>query len=294
MTASSGRLPWQHLVLALAVVAVWGTNFVVIRWALDSLPPLLFAVLRFSFVFLPAAFFVKRPNVPWLDLCAYGVLIGVGQFGLLYLAIQSEITPGLASLVVQTQVFFTIFLSMAINGETVARRQWMALIVAFCGIGVIIAHVDASATPLGVIMILGAALSWAAGNLVAKRAGQVNMFAYVIWSSAFAVPPLLVLSVMIEGVDRIETGLAQAGLVAWSAVAWQSIGNSLFGYSAWAWLLARHPASKIVPTALAVPIFGMGASALLLNEGLPPWKLIAAALVILGLTLNIAAARPRR
>ncbi len=61
---SPAPLPLSHLLLALAVVAVWGTNFVVIRAGLDHLPPLLFATLRFAFAFLPAALFLKRPAVP--------------------------------------------------------------------------------------------------------------------------------------------------------------------------------------------------------------------------------------
>jgi O-acetylserine/cysteine efflux transporter len=119
-------LPLRHFLLALAVVAVWGTNFVVIRIGLDHLPPLLFATLRFTLVLLPMAFFVKRPAVSWLNLAAYGVLIGAGQFGLLFVAMKGHISPGLASLVVQTQVFFTIGMAMQINREKVQGFQIVA------------------------------------------------------------------------------------------------------------------------------------------------------------------------
>ncbi|HSM23030.1 MAG TPA: EamA family transporter, partial [Rubrivivax sp.] len=105
-------MPLRHALLALAVVAVWGTNFVVIKVALQEMPPLTVALLRFFFALLPAAFFIARPAVPWRLLAAYGVLIGVGQFGLLYIALGGWISPGLASLVVQTQVFFTIGLAI--------------------------------------------------------------------------------------------------------------------------------------------------------------------------------------
>ncbi|MFO0438553.1 MAG: EamA family transporter, partial [Phenylobacterium sp.] len=110
-------LPWRHALLALAVVAVWGTNFAVIKSALSHLPPFTFATLRFLFAFLPAAFFLKRPQVPWRNLAAYGILIGVGQFGVLYFAMDGRISPGLASLVVQSQVFFTIGLAIWLKGE---------------------------------------------------------------------------------------------------------------------------------------------------------------------------------
>lgn len=280
-------LPLRHFLLALAVVAVWGTNFVVIKLALGHMPPLLFATLRFALAVLPAVFFLPRPAVSWGNLAAYGLLIGVGQFGLLFVAMNGHISPGLASLVIQVQVFFTIGLAMYLSGERLQRMQWLALAMATAGIATIVMHTDGSTTVLGLGLILLAAMSWAGGNIVSRRAGQVNMVAYVVWSSLFAVPPLMVLTVTMEGWDAAAAGLRQADAATWAAVAWQAWGNSLFGYAAWGWLLSRYPAATITPMALLVPLFGMGSSALLLGEGLPTWKLIAAALVMGGLALNL-------
>lgn len=280
-------LPLRHLLLALAVVAVWGTNFVVIRIALDDLPPLLFATLRFCFALLPAAFFIRRPAVSWGSLAAYGVLIGFGQFGLLYIAMHGHISPGLASLVVQSQVFFTIGLAMAFTGERVRPFQILALVMATIGIAIIIAHGDSSATPLGLGLVLVAAASWAGGNHVAKASGATNMLAFVVWASLFSIPPLFIGSLLMEGWPAISAAIAHAGPASWAAVLWQSVGNTMFGYAAWGWLLSRHPAATITPTAMLVPVFGMGASALLLGEALPAWKLAAAALVIGGLAINV-------
>ena len=113
------------------------------------------------------------------------------------------------------------------------------------------------------------------------------MLAYVVWASLFSFPPLLVLSLLFEGWPAIRTGLEQSDWLTWAAVLYQSVGNSLFGYASWGWLLARHPAATISPTALLVPVFGMSTSALLMSEPLPAWKLIAAALVMSGLALNL-------
>ncbi|MDE2502760.1 MAG: EamA family transporter [Burkholderiales bacterium] len=287
-------MPLTHALLALAVVAVWGTNFVIFKIALGTLPPLLLAVLRFGFVFLPAALFVRRPAVPWRKLAAYGVLIGAGQFGLLYLAVDGRISPGLASLVIQMQVFFTIGLAIALQGERVRAYQWLALLLASVGIAIIAGHTDATTTPLGLAMVLGAALCWAGGNQVSRSMGRVDMLATVVWSSLFALPPLLALALFVDGPVPIAHALAAAGPGIWAAVLWQAVGNSLFGYAVWAWLLSRHPAATVVPMALLVPVFGMGASALLLGEALPAWKIEAAALVLSGLALNILWPRLRR
>jgi len=283
----SRALPWTHALLALAVVAVWGSNFVVIKLGLAHLPPLLFAALRFTFALLPAVFFLKRPPIPWRNLAAYGVLIGAGQFGLLYIAMSGHISPGLASLVVQMQVFFTIGFSMWMTGERVKGYQWAALGLAAIGLAVIVSHTNGDVTPLGLGLVLLAALSWSLGNTVNRQAGQVNMVAYVVWASLFSAPPLFALSLVFEGWPAMVAGVAHADAATWGAVLWQSVGNSLFGYAAWGWLLARHPAATITPMALLVPVFGMGASTLLLGESLPAWKLAAAALVLSGLALNL-------
>jgi O-acetylserine/cysteine efflux transporter len=288
------HLSLRHFLLALAVVIVWGTNFVVIKLALGQLPPFLFAALRFTLALFPALLFLPRPNVRWKNLAAYGVLIGVGQFGLLYLAINGHISPGIASLVVQTQVFFTIGLAMRLSGERVQAFQWLALLLACGGIAVIGLHTDGATSVLGLLLVLCAALSWAGGNIAAKQAAPSNMLAYVVWASAFAIPPLFALSFALEGWPAISVALEQAHWQTWLAVVWQSWGNTLFGYAAWGWLLARHPAATITPMALLVPVFGMGASALWLGEPLQLWKLMSAALVMGGLAVNLLWPRMRK
>jgi O-acetylserine/cysteine efflux transporter len=109
----------------------------------------------------------------------------------------------------------------------------------------------------------------------------------VVWASLFSVPPLVLLSFAMEGWPAIRHGLEGAGIGTWAAVLYQSVGNTLFGYAAWGYLLARYPAATVSPWSLLVPVFGMGASALLLGEALPAWKLAAAALVIGGLAINV-------
>ena len=290
-------MPPSHLLLALAVVFVWGTNFVVIRWGLDGLPPFLFATLRFAFSALPWLLFIPRPTAPWRKLAAFGVLLGVGQFGLLFLAIQGRISPGLASLVVQIQVFFTIGMSLVLMRERVRGFQVTGLLLALAGLGVIAAHLDATVTLVGLMLVIGAAFFWACANLVVKSLGPVNMLHFMVWSSAFAVPPLLAISVLTEGLPAITAALQGADAVVWGSVLWQALGNTLFGYGVWNWLLARHPAATVTPLALLVPVFGMGASALSLGEALPGWKLGAGALVLSGLAVIVLWPRlthPRR
>ncbi len=245
------------------------------------------------FAFLPAAFFVRRPKVSWTNLAAFGVLVGAGQFGCLYIAMERSISPGLASLVVQTQVFFTIGLAVLFIGERVHLFQLAALGIAACGLVLIAAHGGHDATPFGLALALMGSLCWAGGNILARTSGADNMLGYVVWSSLFAIPPLTALSLLLEGWPAIAHGLGNADAITWGAVLYQSVGNTLFGYGNWAFLLSRYPASTISPFALLAPIVGLSTSALVMDEPLQSWKLVAAALVLGGLALNLAWPRLR-
>ncbi|GAA6140461.1 EamA family transporter [Hydrogenophaga sp. 5NK40-0174] len=280
-------MPFTHSLLALAVVFVWGTNFVVIRWGLDAMPPFFFAALRFGLSALPFALFMPRPRVPWHTLAAFGMLLGMGQFGLLYFAIGGFISPGLASLVVQAQVFFTIGIAMFLMRERLQRYQVLGLLAGLAGLLVIAGHLDASVTATGLSLVLAAAFFWACANMVAKSAGKVNMLHFTVWASVFAAPPLFLLSWLTEGWGAIHHGLVTATPLVWSSVVWQAAGNTLFGFGVWNWLLSRHPAAAVTPMALLVPVFGMSASAMSLGEALPGWKLLACALVLGGLAIIV-------
>lgn len=280
-----------HMLLAFSIVAVWGTNFVVIKTGLRDFPPFLFALLRFFFSAVPFLFFLKRPPGRWRWLVLYGVMLGAGQFALLFWALRADMSPGLASLVIQVQVFFTIGLSMALFHERISRVALAGMALAAAGLAVIGWHLDATITLKGVVLVLFAAFFWAAANIVVKKASReagarIDILAFVVWSSLFAAPPLAVMTLGVEGGPQVVHALVSAHWDGWAAVAWQVIGNTLFGYVAWSWLITRYDAAIVAPWALLVPVFGMGASSLILGEPLPPWKLAAAAMVIGGVAVG--------
>lgn len=287
-------MPTSHQLLAIFVALIWGTNFVFIELGLNDLPPFLFASLRFTFAALPLVFFLPKPKVPWRYLMAYGFFIGFGQFGLLFWVMGSHISPGLASLVIQLQAVFTIVLAMLLFNEAVRLQQMLALLVSFAGIGLIAMQGNTDATLIGLGVILIAALSWAAGNIVAKQAGNVNIIAFLAWSSLFALPPLALMSYFYEGPELISRSIVSASWQAWAIVLWQTVGNTLIGYGLWNMLLQRYPAAMVTPWALLVPVFGMTASSLVLGEAMPWWKWLAGLLIISGLVLNLRATQRQK
>lgn len=277
----------KHQLLAFIVAFIWGTNFVFIKYGLEELPPFLFASLRFFLVAIPLVFFLPKPKVSWVLIAAYGLFIGLGQFGLMFFAMQSNISPGLASLVVQMQVFFSILLALIFFKESVTPTQWIALIISFAGIGLIASKVDGHTTLFGLTLILTAAMSWSFGNMAVKKAGNVNIIAFLAYSSLFATPALALMSLYFEGWSLIVTSLQSASINSVYIVLWQTIGNTIIGYGLWNFLLSRYNASIVTPWALLVPISGMAASSFLLAEPMPLWKLIATTLVLAGLAINI-------
>jgi len=281
----------KHQLLAFLVAFIWGTNFVFIKYGLEELPPFLFATLRFLLVAIPFVFFLPKPKVSWGLIAAYGVFIGFGQFGLMFFAMQNDISPGLASLAIQMQVFFSILLAIVFFKESVVRIQWLALLISFAGIGIIASNVGGQTTLFGLVLILTAAMSWSFGNMTVKKAGNVNIIAFLAYSSLFAVPVLAAMSLYFEGWSLITTSLQSASITSVYVVLWQTIGNTLIGYGLWNFLLSRYSASIVTPWALLVPISGMAASSILLAEPMPLWKLIATFLVLSGLGINIYASR---
>ncbi len=277
-----------HQAAALLVTFIWGTNFVLLRYALDELAPFTLAALRFLFVAFPLVFFLPKPKIAWRYIASYGLLIGVGQFGLLFWAMQADITPGVASLLIQLQVFFTVLLTVFSLKETVSKLQWVAMTIGFVGLLVVVLNTNEATTAAGVIIVLVAAFSWASGNMIVKHIGAVDAFAFLAWSSLFSIPPLAFMAIYQTGLTDVVSSVANASWFAWATILWQSIGNMLIGYGVWNMLLHRYPAASVSPWALLVPVFGMGASSLLLNEAMPWWKLLAMMLILTGLALNVA------
>lgn len=288
---SSHRLSLFSILALVLVTFVWGVNFVVIKVGLAQFPSFLLGALRFAIASLPMICFLPRPKTPLKWIVLGGLFTGAGQFGLLFFAMRNDISPGLASLLMQTQVFITVLLAAFIFKERVSQLSLMGLFIAATGLLVIIFHADKTVTSFGLALTLLAAFCWASGNLAVKCASRdasapIDMVAYMAWSSLFAMPPLFALALIFDGPTAITQSIATAQWSGWASIIWQSAANTLFGYAVWNRMLSRYPAAMVTPFALLIPVFGMASSALLLHESFATWKLMATALILAGLALN--------
>ena len=277
----------KDLMLALVVIVVWGMNFVVIRVGLDNIPPMLLGSLRFMLAAFPAILFIKRPQMPLRWLLAYGATISLGQFAFLFSAMKVGMPAGLASLVLQSQAFFTLFFAVLFLGERLRLTNLVGLVIAASGLLLIGMQGDRSMTLAGFVLTICAASMWALGNIVTRKVGKVNLVGLVVWGSLIPPIPFFALSWVLEGPVAIEAALRGFNMDSALVLLYLAFGATILGYGLWSRLLSRYPANTVAPFSLLVPVVGLTSAALLLGEHLGFLQAVGALLVMLGLAVNV-------
>ncbi len=297
MSASNESTPFDHpvdLALILLVIVLWGVNFAVIKVGVAGTPPFLLGALRFMLAAFPAVLFLRRPAIPLRLYLLYGMTISVGQFAFLFTAIRMGMPTGLASLVLQSQSFFTLFFAALWLKERWHAPQLFGLMLAGVGLVLIGSAHGASMPLLGFVLTVTAASMWACGNIVTRaisRYAPFNQFAFVVWSSTIPPIPFLLLSVTLEGTDAITNALNHFSWQSFAAIAYLAWIATLLGYGLWTRFLGRYPANRIAPFSMLVPLVGLTTGWLVFDEALQPIHFAGGALLMLGLLVNVFGGR---
>ncbi|MBV8049465.1 MAG: EamA family transporter [Paludibacterium sp.] len=280
---------------ALLVIVLWGFNFVVIKWGVADVPPLLLGCLRFSAVAFAGLFWVARPRLPWRWLALYGLTVGFGQFAGLFCAIKFGMPAGLASVVLQSQAFFTMLFAALLLREHWRVSQLTGLLLAAAGLGLIGATHGANMTLLGFVLTLIAASSWAMSNVVVRvmvrRGMQIEPLGLVVWSALVPPLPFLAMSLWLEGGARDWQALTHFSWGSLAAVAYLALAASMLGYGIWSRLLSRYPANSVAPFSLLAPLVALVCSMLLLGEQLTAVQALGSVLLLAGLVVNVLGGR---
>jgi O-acetylserine/cysteine efflux transporter len=276
----------KDTMLALLVVLIWGINFSIIKIGLEELPPLLFSALRFALVAVPAVFFIPFPKTSVWNVLGVGLFLGVLKFGCLFFAMKADVSAGLASLLLQAQVFFTIGLSLLLFRERLSRRQLLAVLVATSGFLLFFLNDGQNMTFLGLSLLLLAAFFWSIANLIMKRVEGVQLLHFMVWVCLVPPLPLLLLSYLTETSAPLELLLA-ASHETWSALIYVSFISTLVAFSIWGSLLKSYAAVTVTPFALLVPVVGIITSSLVLGESLSALEYFGCSLIMLGLVLCV-------
>ncbi|VVQ30693.1 putative amino-acid metabolite efflux pump [Pseudomonas fluorescens] len=277
----------RHLLLAISMTAIWGVNFSVIKLGLTTVDPFILAGIRFTLCALPAIFFIPKPDVQWRYIIGYGLVFGIGLWGVVNLGIKSGLSAGIASLVLQFSAFFTILLGSWIFKESISRFQYAGMGLALCGLLSIVSIVDGTVTTVGLILVLLGAVAWSAANVINKKARTTQVFAFLVWSSAFSPIPLFALDYAVNGSTGYSALVNQLDYRAVLSILFQVYPNTLFGYWVWNSLLKRYPVSTVAPLSLLVPVFGLLGSVMIFNETLSLNKIVAVVFIVSGLGVGL-------
>jgi len=291
----------RDLLAALAVVVIWGFNFVGMKWSLREFTPFQLGALRYGFAALPLVFFVRPPALRWTWVVAAGVT-QFAQFALLFLALGLGMTAALASVLMQTQLFFTVLLGVLLLGERLSGPLRLALVVATLGLccfalNLASGPVEGGITALSLLLNLLSASMWAASNVVARKA-QTSRPGYdpvqlVVWMSLIPIAPFLALSWCFDPVEA-RAAWRNASPGAWLGGAYLGWFATIVAYSLWTWLLKRHPANRVAPFSLGVPVIGLLAGMLLLGESVSAWQWAGSACVFAALGVVMFGSRSLR
>ncbi len=291
------RVRTRDILLALLVMVLWGVNFVVIEVGLRGVSPFVLAGLRFALASFPAVLVLPRPRVPARIYLGFALATFLGQFSLLFWAMKLGMPSGLASLVLQSQVFFTIALAALLAGERPTRRQLLGMTAAAAGLLWIGLRRGDSLPLLGFLLTLGAAVAWATGNMASRalsRHGAVNGLAFVVWAGLLPPLPFFALACAFEGPGHVLASLRSLGLTSWAAVAYLAYAATLVGYGLWNRLLRQYPAPQVAQFTLLVPVVGLLSGAAFLGEKLTPDQLVGSSLVVAGLAMPLLGFRARQ
>ncbi len=276
----------QHIALGILTAAIWGFNFVTIKYSLQSFPPLLLTALRFLIAAAPA-FFIKKPDLPWGKLAAIALPLFLGQFVFLFLGMVLGMPPGMASITLQLQAFFTILIAAVLLREKPTAPQLLGITVALGGLGLIAFTIGGDVTLAGLFCTVCAAASWATRNVLLRQSPQPNIFALMVWLSVIIPIPALALSAIFEGPQLIGHALTHASFISVISLVYISVVSTLIGFGLWGYLLKHYPAGTVAPFSLLVPIFGMISAFLVFGEHFAPLRLLGAALILAGLAVII-------
>lgn len=274
-----------HLLLILLLVVVWGGSFIMIKLGLSEIPPIFLASARFFFTSFPAIFFLPKPKIRVRNIVVYGVIMFALQFALFFVGMQMGVEPGLAAILMQVHVFFSLFLGIVVFREKMSLLQMIGALISFSGIILVGFHIKGVSSFQGFFLIVIAALCWGAGSAISKKMGKVHILSLVAWGSMVAWPFLLLLSLVIEGPKTISTSFQNLTYVSLGAVIYLSYFATLFGFALWNWLLHHRPLSSVAPFTLLVPVVAMLFSVWFFHEPVEWWKILASSLVIGGLLL---------
>lgn len=296
---TTSQLTTRDLLSALLVVIIWGTNFVAMKVGLRNMTPFQLGAARYIFAVLPLIIFIRPPKLPAKWVIAYGLSQGVGQFGLLFLSLKIGMSASLASVILQTQVFFTAIFGFMLLREHASRALLGGLALAALGLGCFAMNFfeaghASDITPAGFALCLTGAAMWAVSNIVVRSAQKAapgfDVISFMVWCSLVPIIPFMLLSLTFDD-PATRWQWTDAPFTTWIAVAYLGWMATILGYAMWTRLLKRHPVNRVAPFSLGVPVAGITSGMLILGDTINGWQWGGIALIVAALICTMFGGR---
>ena len=277
-----------QMICAVAVPLLWGYQFVVIKVGVTEFPPLFFLALRFLAIALLLVPFVRRPTRQQFGpVAAISIFLGGLNFGLFYVGLGLG-SGSMSAVAYQLATPFTILLAWPLLAERPSSTTSAGVMLAFIGVVVLAGEHGSSANALALLLVIGAAFSFAVSNVLTKRYGPFDPFMLMGWSSLLTVPQVMLMSRVFENGQLAS--LVSAAERGWLALAYTIFIGGIAGFGLWFWLIARCSIDRVAPFGLLLPVFALISSVLFLGERMTPKLIVGGLLAISGVA--IAQVRP--
>jgi drug/metabolite transporter (DMT)-like permease len=281
------------ILVALAVMLVWGGTPVFSRIASTQIDPLMVGVLRTvlaGIVALPLVLVMRRPlpaTARHRGLLVFSAFAAFIAFPLIYTVGQSYTSVLHGALILATLPVFTSLFGAVVERRRVTALWGLGIAVALLGEIIVIAwrvgDAAAGTSLVGDAIILASSVICAAGYVAGAKLTQDGYpsIATTLWGVALASIVLLPLL----GWSVATRGWPQAGPAAWGSVLVLALVTSILGYIAWYWALGRGGISRIASVQFTQPLFGIVLAMVVLGERPGPITLVAAAVILVGVWL---------
>jgi O-acetylserine/cysteine efflux transporter len=269
------------LIQALAVVVIWGLNFVVVKTAVGEIPPLALTALRFSAVAILVAPFFRPFRGQFKRILGLAIVMGLGHFGLLFIGLQGA-DAATSALMIQLGIPFSSILAAMVFSDRLGMVQGLGMVLAFAG-AALLAGEPQGGTPLAFGALLVSAFCWAWANILIKKAPDILPMTVIGWMSLLSIPLLTGMSVLFE-TGQLQA-IQNAGMKTWGALAYIVLASSIVAYYLWYRLIARLSVNRVVPFTLLAPTIGVVAGVLILGEALTLHKVAGGILTMAGVAI---------
>ena len=268
--------------LAVAGCTLWGLGFTVGKATIESCPPIFLMALRYGLAGIALVWLAPRPPRQLARVLAFSLIGVVIADSLLFVGMR-EVTVSTSVLILQLAAPFATLIAAIMLGERLGGRKAAGTVLAFVGVALVVGQPGGGEPILPVLLIVAGALAWAAGQVMAKTITDTDTQTLVAWAAIFAVPPLLLSSLLLES-GHLEV-FTEAGWSTVIGILYMGLVMTALGYMVWFRLLRRYPVGTIMPFALLVPVASMVGGAVFLGEALTLLAAGGAVLVICGLWL---------